>query len=186
MQPAVSSGLRMTRRLRGLLAAALCGLFASPAGAGDGGGVFVGRAADLLQLGAGAFAAVKQRDRPDRAGEGRIEYRSGFTVWHVGPLAGLMVNSNGGVFAYVALYLDIRIGPWTLTPAFGGGYYGKGKGKELGGEAEFHGGLDLGYRLANGHRLGIKVTHVSNGNTQERNPGTESVLLTWSVPLRFD
>ena len=145
----------------------------------------IGDDRDSVQAGLGAFAAVKHRDIPDRAAEARIEYRFGRKLWRIGPLVGLMANGNGGLFAYGALYLDAHLGAWAITPAAGGGFYSKGEGKDLGGEGEFMWSFDVAYMLAGGSRLGVKLAHISNGNTQDRNPGTESLLLTYTMPTEW-
>lgn len=160
-----------------------CALVAAPAQVLASG--VLGNGGDTLQFGLGAFAAVKHRDIPDRAGEARIEYRVGRKLWRIGPLAGLMVNTDGGLFAYGAFYADVQLGSWVVTPAAGGGFYSKGQGKDLGGEGEFTWSVDVAHLLAGGRRVGLRLTHISNGNTQDRNPGTESVLLTYTIPVEW-
>ena len=48
---------------------------------------------------------------------------------------------------------------------------------------QFRQSLDLEYRFANGHRLGIRVAHISNASIHNSNPGEEELLLTYSLPL---
>lgn len=82
------------------------------------------------------------------------------------------------------LYTDMRLGEhWTITPAAGIGAYERGGGKDLGGVFQFHLGLDVAYRLQSGSRIGVKLTHISNASIHDDNPGTESLLLTYTIPL---
>lgn len=145
--------------------------------------------ADQLQLGVGAFDVIANegRDKGVRNGgtvpEGRIEYRLGEKLYGIGPLLGLSVNGNGGVYGYAALYSDLRLGHWYLSPSAGLGGYDRGSGKELGSTFLFHLGLDAGWRFDDGSRVGLKMTHISNAYLFEDNPGNESALVTYTIPL---
>jgi hypothetical protein len=70
-----------------------------------------------------------------------------------------------------------------VTPLLAIGGYGEGSSKDLGGVFQFRQSLDLAYRFANGHRLGIRVAHISNGSIHDSNPGEEELLLTYSLPV---
>ena len=43
--------------------------------------------------------------------------------------------------------------------------------------------LDVAYRFDNGHRVGVRAAHISNGGANEQNPGEEELFLTYSIPL---
>ena len=65
---------------------------------------------------------------------------------------------------------------------FGGGIW-DWNDAELGHIVEFRSGLDLAYRKENGGRIGVEVHHLSNASLDENNPGTETFLFTYSIPL---
>ncbi len=94
-----------------------------------------------------------------------------------------MANTDGSTFGYGALYSDLRVGRFHFTPAAGIGAYDAGYGRELGGTFQFHLGLDVAWAFDAGDRLGLKVTHISNAGIHDDNPGTDSVLVTWTTPL---
>ena len=41
----------------------------------------------------------------------------------------------------------------------------------------------LAYSFENNMRFGIAFSHISNAGLGDINPGTESLVLTWAVPL---
>ncbi len=135
---------------------------------------------DVLTLGAGAFDFAKTKPA---SAEARIEYRVGRKVYFLGPSLGFFVNSDGGFYGYGAIYLDIQIERLVITPAAGLGGYHRGDSKGLGGDFLFHLALDFAHRFDDGQRLGVKVTHNSNAFIFKKNPGAESILLTYSVPV---
>lgn len=154
-----------------------------PAAFSIAGADFLGDAPGAVTVGAGALNALSQ-DGDDASAELRIEYRVGEKWNALAPLFGVLATSEGAVFGYLALYTDIRVGErWYITPAAGFGGYAEGDDKDLGGVFQFHLGLDLSYRLDSGHRLGLKVAHISNAFIHDRNPGAESLLLTYTLPL---
>ena len=137
-----------------------------------------GNGADNLLLGAGVFYL-----RDDPSGAGTIEYRFGRKVFVIGPALGLLANTGGGLFGYVGVYGDLSYRNFYVTPLLAIGGYGEGSSKDLGGVFQFRQSLDLAYRFANRHRLGIRVAHISNASIHNSNPGEEELLLTYSLPL---
>ncbi|MFA9460894.1 acyloxyacyl hydrolase [Thiohalorhabdus methylotrophus] len=137
-------------------------------------------------LGFGVFNPIEDRAQEKSVHELRVEYRIGEKWNGLGPMAGVLVNAVGGVFGYAGAYADLRLAErWLITPAVGVGAYNRSDGKRLGGVFQFHLGLDAAYRFRNGHRLGLKIAHISNASLQETNLGTESVLLTYTVPTAW-
>jgi lipid A 3-O-deacylase len=63
-----------------------------------------------------------------------------------------------------------------------GGYH-EGDSADLGGVFQFRESIDLAYRFDNGHRLGVRVAHISNAGIHDKNPGEEEILLTYSFSL---
>lgn len=100
------------------------------------------------------------------------------------PVTGAMANSQGTLYVYGGFRFDFSVGRhWTVTPSWAGGLYypGTDRGKELGGVVEFRSGIEFGYRLPNRSRLGLALYHLSNGGLYDFNPGTESLILTYST-----
>lgn len=156
---------------------------APPAAFSVGGIDALGDAPDVLTLGAGIFNVIRNDNYDDTTPELRLEYRHGRKWRALGPMLGGFVNDEGGAFGYGAVYADLRLGDWIATPAFGLGAYREGDGKDLGGVFQFHMALDVAYAFSNGDRLGVKLTHVSNASLHDRNPGVESLLLTYTFSL---
>lgn len=70
-----------------------------------------------------------------------------------------------------------------LTPSFAVGAYEDGDGKDLGGTLEFRSAVELSYRLDDRARLGLAFDHISNASIYDDNPGTESLVLMYAIPL---
>lgn len=101
------------------------------------------------------------------------------------PAAGLVAGAQGSLYIYGGARMDLPVGgPWVFSPNAGLGYYHKADGFNLGGEVEFRTGIELAYRLPGGSRLGLCLYHLSNSGFFERNPGSESLVLTYTTGLR--
>ena len=140
-----------------------------------------------LALGAGAFDITPSTSHKDSrtAGEFRGEYRFADTVWIVAPFVGASVTTDGAAYGYFGLGFDVNWGPnWVLTPNAAAGVFERGSGTRLGSWVEFRTGAEFAYRFANQSRLGIEVTHTSNAGLTRINPGEQSVLLMYSIPMR--
>lgn len=179
--------MKCAQGLRGatvLAIAAGFGLLGTPSAQADG--------SPTLTAGAGVFDVTDPHNNHNAA-EGRLELRSGERFfadelgWRfggIGPLIGVMATSDGAVWGYGALFLDLRLTERiVLWPSAGIGGYRQGDGRNLGGIFQFHLGALGAYRFDNGHLLGVSFNHISNANTQTLNPGADSLLLTYTVPL---
>ena len=71
----------------------------------------------------------------------------------------------------------------VVTGQVGLGYYANGDGPDLGFPLEFRSGVELGYRFDNRSRLAVGFSHISNADLGDRNPGTEIVTMTYSIPV---
>jgi lipid A 3-O-deacylase len=169
------------RRLAPLVGAAFVLLFGTMAAA-------AAQEPDHLSFSLGMFDALKQ---DDEAGEARIEYRSGWRLFDlggwfrgIGPMLGLMANTDGAVFGYGALYVEVRpTDRLSVRPSAGIGGYHQGDSIDQGGVFQFHLGATIDYRLGNSHRLGVSYAHISNSRIYEENPGIDSLLVTYSIPF---
>jgi len=159
------------RRL-GWLGAIAIFMLAQPARADD---------PDFIAFSAGVFDLGKDQT----AAEGRLEYRSDFRLWFFKPFAGVMATSDGAAYGYAGVLVDIFFGDRSVASlSFAPGAYTKGSGKNLGHELEFRSQVELAYRFDDRARLGLALSHMSNASIGRKNPGAESLVLTYAVPLR--
>jgi lipid A 3-O-deacylase len=140
--------------------------------------VIHGNEADNLMLGAGVFDL-----RDETSAAGTVEYRFGRKVFVVGLTLGLVANTRGGLYGYAGAYMDLSYKKLYFTPQLAMGGYREGNSTDLGGVFQFRESIDLSYRFDNGHRLGVRAAHISNADIQDRNPGEEEILLTYSITL---
>ena len=101
------------------------------------------------------------------------------------PTAGLMAGAQGNLYLYGGFRFDFPLGQrWTLSPGAATGVYYRAASADLGGALEFRTGLELSYQLPEGARLGLCLYHLSNAGVSEVNPGSESLVVTYSAGLR--
>ena len=100
------------------------------------------------------------------------------------PTAGLIAGAQGSLYVYGGVHVDLILDErWTFTPGWATGLYYRSPEFDLGGPLEFRTSLELSYRLANGSRVGACLYHLSNGGLFDRNPGSESLVLTYRAGL---
>ncbi len=135
---------------------------------------------NLLTIGAGIW----DWNDEETSGLFNLEYRHGTRYGPFKPMIGGLVNTDHGFHVYAGIRMDLYLtDKIVLTPSFAPGFYERGDGKELGHVIEFRSGLDLAYRRKNGTRIGAEVHHLSNASLDENNPGTETFLFTYSIPI---
>jgi hypothetical protein len=135
----------------------------------------------FLSLGAGAFDF---HDSENRSAQGEIQYRSDLKLWVFNPMVGFSATTEGSIYAYAGISLDIFFGNrWVLRPSFAPGFYNAGGGKDLGHHLEFRSSLEIAYRFDDRSRLGLEVYHRSNAGLGDKNPGEESLMLTYAIPM---
>jgi len=135
---------------------------------------------DYLSFSAGAFDI----NDTETAAEFRVEYRSDWRRYILTPMIGLMANSDGGVYGYGGVFIDFYFGRrLVISPNFAIGGYRQGNSKDLGSTIEFRSGIEFAYRFDDRSRLGLAFQHISNASIDEKNPGTESLVLTYSIPF---
>ena len=99
------------------------------------------------------------------------------------PVTGFLITGDNAGYVYTGVQAEYKIGNLNIVPSFTPGIYSEGDGKDLGHVIEFRSGLDLAYRRKNGARIGAEFHHLSNASLDENNPGTETFLFTYSIPL---
>ena len=135
---------------------------------------------DFVAFSAGVFDLGKDQT----AAEGRLEYRSDIKLWIFKPFAGVMGTSDGGAYGYAGVLVDVFFGRrMVATLSFAPGAYAKGDGKDLGHELEFRSQIELAYRFDDRARLGLSFSHMSNASIGDKNPGTESLMLNYALPV---
>lgn len=101
------------------------------------------------------------------------------------PIIGFSIAPNRGSYGYAGVELDWKaMDNIYISPNFSVAGYENGNDVDLGGALEFRSGLELAYECENKHRIGISIAHISNAGTHDSNPGTETIMLNYSLPLR--
>ena len=137
---------------------------------------------DYLTVSAGWFDLNRKKDEGT---EFRIEYRSDYKLWKLKPFAALAVASNEMTFIGVGVLMDVYFGKrWVLTPSFAPTWWrGKTSTLNLGHAVEFRSQMELAYRLDDRSRIGLSLSHYSNASLGDSNPGTESLMVNYSMPF---
>ena len=140
------------------------------------------RAADpsFIAVGAGVYDVLHDF----KAAQGRLEFRFADRFIFIKPMVGVLFTSKGSVMGYGGIRIDLYLGShFVVTPNGAVGAFYRGDGKELGSTIEFKTGAEFAYRFDDHSRLGLQFDHISNAGIGRRNPGTESLVLLWSVPI---
>ena len=111
--------------------------------------------------------------------------------FYLKPFVGLEVTSDSATYLLGGIYLEDNLGTlfvgekssYRFTPSFGLGYYDDGDGKKLGNNLEFRTSLEISYQLKNNNRLGFSLSHISNANLGDKNPGVEILSLSYQIPF---
>ncbi len=112
------------------------------------------------------------------------EYRFKDFDFGIRPVVGGFVTNEGAAYGYAGLNWDVPLieNELYLIPNFAAGAYAEGDGKDLGGAIEFRSGIELAYQFPNEHRLGLAFNHMSNASIYTKNPGTETLIVNYSIP----
>lgn len=104
--------------------------------------------------------------------------------WHgVGSWLAIVGGEEAGIYSAIGLFYEFRIGErWRATPSFGVGYF-RARDFDLGSKLEFRSRLELSREFDNGWRLGLGISHVSNGSIGDINPGSEALCASISIPV---
>ncbi len=164
--------------LRGLFLAILV-LVAQPAWSADGFGLAKDPAYVTFSGGYFDFNRAK-----DEGGEFSLEYRSDKQLWLFKPFATAAYVTNGMSFVGAGVLIDLQLGDnWIIQPSFAPTWWrGKTDSLDLGYPLEFRSRLEVAYRFQDKSRLGLAISHSSNASLGDTNPGTESIMLSVSVP----
>ena len=135
-----------------------------------------------LNFSAGAIGIADSIDEPFLIG---VEYQMpAFSDWALIPAVGFLYSQNGAGYVYGGLRHDFQLSDeWVLTPSLSAGYFDDSDEIDLGYALEFRSGIEVAYKLPGKSRLGLGVFHISNASLGDRNPGTELMTLSWSMPI---
>lgn len=142
---------------------------------------FIGKSTSFLSGGVGYYDLIKESG----SAAIHLEYRDGNRLWLFKPFAGVTFNTDPVFYAYAGVLTDLYFGRHiVVSPSIAVGPYFRGRGKDLGHVFEIRSGLEVAYRFADRSRLGLTFYHISNaGLGDDRNPGVETLALTYSLPL---
>lgn len=135
-----------------------------------------------VKLGVGAFDVGDD----DNAANFRAELHTNDIWWIVHPFVAVDVNTDAGIWGGAGLAADIDLtNKIAVTPSLAAGLYGEGDSKDLGGALEFRTGVEAAYKMDNGDRVGLELTHMSNANIYDENPGAQTVSVNYHTPVSF-
>ena len=130
----------------------------------------------------------------------RYEYRSNNSILDIGPeednffflkpFFGVEATNNSALYILSGIYFQDNLGElfegkeskYYITPSFGAGLYEDGSGKKLGNSLQFRTSLEISYELKNKSRVGLSLSHISNANIGDKNPGAEIISLSYQIP----
>lgn len=139
---------------------------------------------DFVSFSVGAFDFNRQKDQ---GVELRAEYRSDYKIplIQAKPFVAAAGATSGHYFVGAGILWDVFFGKrMVLTPSFAPHLYAGGDSKlDLGHALEFRSQLEFAYRFDDRSRLGLAVSHYSNASLADKNPGTETLSLYYSIPL---
>lgn len=135
-----------------------------------------------VKLGVGAFDVGDD----DNSANFRAELHTNDIWWIFHPFVGVDVNTDGGIWGGAGVAADIDLtNKIAVTPSLAAGLYGEGNSKDLGGALEFRTGVEAAYKMDNGDRVGLELTHMSNAEIYDDNPGAQTVSVNYHVPVSF-
>ncbi len=136
----------------------------------------------LLSFGGGVFEV--SRNNHHKTATFQVEYRPGVIWYTVRPTLGLMMTIRGVTYLYGGFGLEwILKDRLVFSPNFAAGWYRPGGGKDLHYPLEFRSGIELAWRFRTYARVGIHYYHISNASLGRKNPGAESLVLFFAIPL---
>jgi len=138
---------------------------------------------EFLSVAVGAFDFNRKKDE---GLEFRLEYRSDKKVLnYFKPFGAGAYSFSGHGFLGGGLLMDLYFGRrWVVTPSLAPHlYFGGDSNLDLDFPLQFRSQLEVAYRLDNRERIGLALSHYSNASLGSDNPGTESIMVYYSLPL---
>lgn len=142
----------------------------------------LGDTPSYAEIGLGVFDLFGEGDGRT-SGAAQIQLRWGRKLYFIGPVVGLMVNTDEGLFGYGGIYADLAYGNVIFTQLLGLGGYSQGDSKDLWGVFQFRIETGIAYEFDGGTRIGARFAHISNAGIHEYNPGEEELYITFALPF---
>ncbi len=144
---------------------------------------------DLFSVATGAYDIMRPKWR---TWQFDMEYKFHVKRWEAPtpylefrPLVGMFVTARGSGYIYAGLNFDLLFAKHILfAPGFAAGYYWQGSGKDLGYPLEFRSGVELAWQFDDGGRFGAHFYHLSNASIGRKNPGEESLVVYYDIPIK--
>jgi len=143
-----------------------------------------------LSIGVGQFNFMEDGTPPhnDTSEMINIELHSGRKLFNfMKTFAGFLGTSENTYYAYGGFGIDTYFTKkknWLLTPTLACGYYKDGSEIKAGNPLEFYIGIDVFHRFKNNSRIGVGIFHISNADSGYRNPGSETLVLKYQLPVQ--
>ena len=151
-------------------------------------------------FGLGIYDVKFDGSEKNQATDFRYEYRSDKSLFDIGPeednffflkpFFGVEFTNDSASYFLTGIYVEENLGELFegdksklfFTPSFGAGIYDDGSGKKLGNDLQFRTSFEISYELKNKNKIGISLSHISNANLADKNPGVEILSLSYHVP----
>lgn len=137
----------------------------------------------LIGVGYAAFNAESARDGGILASEYHAAPFGRFLGADATLAAAADITTSGDAFLGLGVAARWPLGQrWFIDASVLPGYYSEGNdSNRLGGHFQFRSTLGVGRRFGDAGALSLAISHKSNAETQERNPGLETLMLRWHV-----
>ncbi|MFT4706343.1 MAG: hypothetical protein ACJAXK_002730 [Yoonia sp.] len=115
-----------------------------------------------------------------------VGYDFGTTYGPFQPTIGASVTDLGDVWVGAGAKWTTQSlidGPFFIEASLMPGYYTQGDGPHIGGSLQFRSSLGAGFAFDNGMTLLASYDHRSNADTQDINPGLETIALRVAFPF---
>ena len=151
-------------------------------------------------FGIGIYDIKFDGSEKNQATDFRYEFRSNKSLFDIGPeednffflkpFFGIEYTNDSASYFLTGIYIEDNLGDllagdtnqYYFTPSFGVGIYDDGSGKKLGNDIQFRTSLEFSYELNNKNRVGISISHISNANLGDKNPGVEILSFSCQIP----
>ena len=151
-------------------------------------------------FGLGVYDIKLDGSENNQATDFRYEFRSDYSLLDIGPeednffflkpFFGVEYTNDSASYFLTGIYFEDNLGElfegnkskYYFTPSFGAGFYDDGSGKKLGNSLQFRTSFEVSYELKNKNRIGISLSHISNANLGDKNPGVEIISFSYHVP----
>lgn len=134
-----------------------------------------------------SFQAAKVEFQGDLIGEEfYVGYDFGTTYGPFQPTIGASVTDAGAIWVGAGAKWtskDMFGGPFFIEASLMPGFYDQGDGPDIGGALQVRSSLGAGYEFANVVTVLASYDHRSNADTQDLNPGLETIALRVAFPF---